>query len=83
MFNKVTFFDNVRITLYFGAFDLRMEKTFQLRYVFARHCEVILSRQNYVMYLLDVVTFLITFKLRYILVRSNYILKLRYKIEIY
>ena len=32
LFNVVTFFDNVRITLYFG--------TFELRFVFAGHCDV-------------------------------------------
>ena len=39
-FDEVTFFDNVRITLYFGTFELRMEITLQLRFVFARHCDV-------------------------------------------
>ena len=64
MFDAITFFDNVRITLYFGTFELRLEITLQLRYVFARHCDVILLRQdnrgllrhNYVIYLFDVVT---------------------------
>ena len=40
LFDVVTFFDNVRITLYFGTFELRMEITLQLRFVFARHCNV-------------------------------------------
>ena len=31
----VTFFDNVRITIYFGTFELRMETTLQLGFVFA------------------------------------------------
>ena len=65
LFDVVTFFDNVRITLYFGTFELRLEITLQLRYVFARHCDVILLRHNdvvllrhnYVIYLFDVVTF--------------------------
>ena len=65
MFNVVTFFDNVRITLYFGKFELRLKITLQLLYVFALHCDVILLchndvvllRHNYVTYLLDVVTF--------------------------
>ena len=39
-FDEVTFFDNVRITLYFGTFELGMEITLQLRFVFARHCDV-------------------------------------------
>ena len=30
LFNIVTFFDNVRITLYFGTFELRIEITLQL-----------------------------------------------------
>ena len=65
LFDVVTFFDNVKITLYFGTFELRLEITLQLCYVFARHCDVILLRQkdvvllhhNYVIYLFDVVTF--------------------------
>ena len=65
MFDVVTFFDNVRITLYFGTFELRLEITSQLRYVFACHCDVILLRHNdlvlfghnYLIYLFVVVTF--------------------------
>ena len=65
LFVVVTFFDDVRITLYFCTFELRMEITSQLRYVFSRHCDVILLRHNdvvllrhnYVIYLFDVVTF--------------------------
>ena len=65
LFDVVTFFDNLRITLYFGTFELRLEITLQLRYVFARHSDVILLchndkvllRHNYVIYLFDVVTF--------------------------
>ena len=33
-------FYDVRITLYFGTFQLRMEITLQLRLVFVRHCDV-------------------------------------------
>ena len=40
LFDVVTFFYNVRITLYFGTFELRIEITLQLRFVFARHCDV-------------------------------------------
>ena len=40
LFDVVTFFDNVRITLYFGTFEFRMEMTLQLGFVFARHCDV-------------------------------------------
>ena len=57
MFDRITSHDNVRITLYFGTFELRKEITLQLRFVFARHCDVFLLRHNYVIYLLVVVTF--------------------------
>ena len=40
LFDVVTLFDNVRITLYFGTFEFRMEITLQLGFVFARHCDV-------------------------------------------
>ena len=51
------FFDNVRITLYFGTFELRIEITLPLRFVFARHCDVFLLHHKYVIYLFVVVTF--------------------------
>ena len=57
LFDVVMFFDNVRITLYFGTFKLRMELTLQLHFIFGRHCDVFLLRHNYVIYLLVVVTF--------------------------
>ena len=57
LFTVVTFFDNVRITLYFGSFELRMEITLQLRFVFAGHCDV----------------FFITSQSRYLSVRCSYI----------
>ena len=38
-------------------FELRMEITLQLCFVFARHCDVFLLRYNYVIYLFVVVTF--------------------------
>ena len=58
-------FYNVRITLYFGTFELRMEIMLQLRFVFVRHCDVtfitsrlqFLLRHIYVIYLFDAVTF--------------------------
>ena len=56
LFHVVTFCDNVRITLYFGTFELRMKKTLQLRFVFARHCDV----------------FFITSQLRYLFVPCSY-----------
>ena len=45
------------ITLQFDMFELRMEITLQLCFVFARHCDVFLLRYNYVIYLFNVVTF--------------------------
>ena len=49
LFVAVTFFDDVRIKLYFGTFELRMEITLELRFVFARHCDVffIMSQSRY------------------------------------
>ena len=75
LFDVVTFFDNVRITFYFGTFELRLKIILQLRYVFVRHCDVILLRHNYVIYLFDVVTFSDDVRIRYILVRLNYVWK--------
>ena len=84
LFDVVTFFDNVRITLYFGTFELRMEITLQLRFVFARHCDVffITSQLRY-FFVCCSYFFLMTLELGYILVRSNYVLKLRYKMVIF
>ena len=83
LFDVVTFFDNVRIALYFGTFELSIEITLQLYFVFAWHCEVFLLRHNYVIYLFVFVTFFEDVKLRYILVRSNFVLKLRFKMVIF
>ena len=38
-------------------FELRMEITLQLCFVFARHCDVFLLSRNYVIYLFVAVTF--------------------------
>ena len=65
LFDVAAFFDNVRIILYFGTFELRLQITLQSRYDFARHCDVIslrhndviLLRHNYVIYLFDLVAF--------------------------
>ena len=46
-------------------FELRLEITLQLRYVFSHHCDVVslrhndvvLLRNNYVIYLINIVTF--------------------------
>ena len=56
-FHIVTFFDDVRITLYFGTFELCMEITLQLRFVFVLHFNV----------------FFITLQLRYLFVQCSYI----------
>ena len=49
LFDVVTFFDDVRITLYFGTFELRVEITLLLRFAIARHCDVffIMSQSRY------------------------------------
>ena len=57
LFDVVTFFDDVRDTLYFGTSELRMKTMLQLCFAFARHCEVSLLRHNYVIYLFDAVAF--------------------------
>ena len=56
-FEVVTFFDDVRNRYYFGTFELRMEITLQLRFVFVRHCNV----------------FFITSQLRYLFVQCKYV----------
>ena len=75
LFDGITFFDDVKGTFYFDMFELRMEITLQLCFVFARDCDVFLLRHNYIIYLFGVVMFLITLELRYILVRLNYVWK--------
>ena len=76
------FFDDVRITLYFDMFELRMEITLQLCFVFSRHRDVFLLRYNYVIYLFDVVTFFdsanITLYFGAFELRPEITLKLRY-----
>ena len=49
-FEVDTLFDDVRITLCFGKFQLRMEIMLQLRFVFVRHCYVFLLPRIYVFY---------------------------------
>ena len=87
LFDVVTFLDNVRITLYSGTFEINVIITLclcsPLRYNFITTQWRSLLCHNYVIYLFDVVTFLMTLELRYVLVRSNYILKLRYKMVIF
>ena len=57
LFDVDTFFDNVTIRLYFGALELRMEITLQLRFAFVRHCDV----------------FFIISQLLYLFVRCSYV----------
>ena len=56
LFDVVTIFYDVRIMLYFGTLELRMEVTLQLHFVFVRHCEV----------------YFITFQLRYLFGPCSY-----------
>ena len=68
-------------------FELRMEITLQLCFVFARHCDVFLLRYNYVIYLFDVVTFElrleITLQLRYVFARHVFLLRHNYVIYLF
>ena len=57
LLDLVTFFDDVRITLYFGIYELRMEMTRKLRFVFVRHCDVFFISSQLRAYLFHVVTF--------------------------
>ena len=57
LFDVVTIFVDVRISLYFGTFKLRMEMTWKLRFMFFRHCDV----------------FFITSQWRYLFVRCSYV----------
>ena len=47
------FFDDARITFYFGTFELRMEINVSLLFVIVMH---FLLRHNHVIYLFDVVS---------------------------
>ena len=93
LFDVVTFFDEVRITLYFDMFELHMATTLQLRFVFARHCNIFSLRHSYVIHLFVVVTFFlmmfyfgmfelgmeITLQLRYVFARHCDVVLLRHK----
>ena len=59
LFDVVTFFDDVRNRFYFGTFELRMEITLQLRFVFVGHCNVVF----------------ITSQLRCLFVRCSYVFR--------
>ena len=56
-FNVVTFSDDVRITFYFGTSKLRTEIMLQVRFVFARHCNLFFITSQLCFYLFGVVTF--------------------------
>ena len=65
LLDVVTFFDNVRTTLYFGTFELRMEITSQLRIVFARHCDVFFITYFFgFFYYVRITLYVSTFELR-------------------
>ena len=83
LFHVVTFFDNVRNRFYFGTLELCKEITLPFFLFLFVIVTYFLLRQNYVICLFDIVTFLMTLELRYILVRWNYIRKLRYKMVIF
>ena len=57
VFDIITVFDDVRITLYFGTFELRTEITLQLPFVFVRYSNI----------------FFLTSQLRYLFVRCSYV----------
>ena len=82
LFDQITFFDDIRITLYFDMFELRIEITLQLCFVLARDCDVFLLRHNYVIYLFHVITFElhleITLQLRYVFARHYDVILLRH-----
>ena len=56
LFDVITLFHDVRITLYFGTFELCMELTLQLRLFLFVIVTYFLLCRNYVIYLFDVVT---------------------------
>ena len=57
LFDVVTIFVDVRISLYFGTFKLRTEMTWKLRFMFFVIVTYFLLHHNYVICLFDVVTF--------------------------
>ena len=59
-----------------GTFELCMEITLQLRFVFVRPCEVLfITSQLRYLFVRCSYVFLMTFELSFILVRSNYVWK--------
>ena len=76
MFAVVTFFNDVRVTFYFGTFELRMEITLQLRFVFFVIVTYFLLRLNYVIYSFAVVTFFDSVRITlYFGTYRNYVIK--------
>ena len=63
-------------------FELRMEITLQLSFVFARHCDVFLLRYSYVIYFFNLVTFElrleITLQLHYVFSHHCDVISLRH-----
>ena len=57
LFSIVTFLDEVRNRFYFGTFELRMQITLQLCFVFVRHCNVFFIKSQLRFCLLDIVAF--------------------------
>ena len=72
LFNVLTIFDDVRMPLYFGSFELRMKMTWNYFSCFFVIVTFFLFRYNYVICLFHVVTFLVTLERGTILVRFNY-----------
>ena len=71
----VTFFDDVKNSFYFCTFELRMEITLQLRFLFVRPSNIFLLRHNYVICWFRIFSGFLTLELCYILVRLNYVWK--------
>ena len=64
-------FYDVRITLYLGTLELRMEVTLKLRFIFFVIVMYLFLHRNYV------IMFFTTLELRFILIRSKYVWKKR------
>ena len=57
LFDVVMSFNDARITLHLGKFELRMDVTLQLGFVFVRHCDVFFTTSQLCYLFVDVVTF--------------------------
>ena len=80
LFDVVMFFHNVIFWYVWITYGNNVIITFRFSSPLWR---IFLLRHNYVIYLFVVVTFLMTLEIRYILVCSNYVLKLRFKLVIF